>query len=375
MYYLCKRSTTEWLTNMTIIHLLLTGQPGGIEVLAQSIAQQSDNTNIMYFIFSGGSIADNMRASGIPVVLAETPRFVWKKKIVEFVQYCADNKVDVVVNHMYSPVACFYVYALKRQLPHIKILNYLHSDVRDIVKGIKGKILYRPLNRVMQRYCDKVIAISEFVKTAGIEAYGLPQEKIEVIYNAVDTNRFIPSGRIHAGDVMELIFVGRLIPEKGVHILLEALSLLPKEFPVHAIIVGYGTEFDHLQTLVDELGIREKIEFLGMRTDIPQLLELADFFVHPAICQEGFGITLVEAMACGKPCIASRGGAIPEIIDESNGFQFELGSASDLASKVVQAYQIWLTGNYLMMSEAARRKAEQFDIKKTVKELELLYQR
>lgn len=228
--------------NMKIIHLLLAGQPGGIEVLAQSIAQNSAHTNIMYFIFHGGAIADSMRDSGIPVVIAETPRFVWKKKIEEFVQYCENEKINVVVNHMYSPVACFYVYALKRRLPHVKILNYLHSDVRSIVKGIKGKLVYRPLIRVMQKCCDKVIAISEFVKAAGMEAYGLPVEKIKVIYNAVDMERFTPTRLKSTSNIMELIFVGRLIHEKGVHLLLEALSLLPKELPVHAKIVGYGPE-------------------------------------------------------------------------------------------------------------------------------------
>lgn len=358
---------------MRVVHLLLTGQPGGIEVLAQSIALQSENTNIMYFIFRGGSVADSMLEAGIPVIIANTPRFSWRKKIAEFVEYCADEKIDVVVNHMYSPVACFYVYALKRKLPHIKVLNYLHSDVRDIVKGAKGKLLYRPLIRAMQKCCDKVIAISEFVKKAGMEAYALQEEKIEVIYNAVDLNRFTPTDRTHTDSVMRLIYVGRLIPEKGVHLLLEALSMLPKDISVQAQIVGYGVEFERLKTLAGELGVTEKTEFLGKRSDVPQLLLQADFFVHPAICQEGFGITLVEAMACGIPCIASRGGAIPEIIDEGTGLIFELGSAADLSAKIEEAYQLWSVGRYSDMSEAARKKAEQFEIGMMVIKLEELY--
>ena len=358
---------------MKVIHLLLTGEPGGIEVLAQTIGLHSENENIMYFIFRGGAIAESMCDSGIPVIIANTPRFKWKKKIAEFVQYCTDEKVDVVVNHMYSPVACFYVYALKRKLPHIKILNYWHCDERTIVKGIKGKLLYRPLVRAMQRCCDRVIAISEFVKHAGMEAYGLPEDKIEVIYNSIDLKRFAVSEPHPAHDTMELIFVGRLAPEKGVYLLLEALAKLSDKLVAHVSIVGFGVEYENLINQMKQLELDNRVDFLGKRTDIPQLLAQADFFVHPAICQEGFGITLVEAMACGKPCIASRGGAIPEIIDESTGFVFELASSSDLASKIEEAYQIWNTEHYVEMSQAARRKAEQFDIETMVKNLEALY--
>lgn len=358
---------------MRVVHLLLTGQPGGIEVLAQSIAQHSEYTNIMYFIFRGGSIADSMCDAGIPVVVAETPRFVWREKIKEFVQYCADEKIDVVVNHMYSPVACFYVFALKKALPHIKILNYLHSDVRAIVKGVKGQLVYRPLVRAMQKCCDKVIAISEFVKMAGMEAYGLPEEKIEVVYNAIDIAKFTVSENAAYARELNLIFVGRLIREKGVHVLLEALAQLPQDLKIHATIVGYGPEYDNLVQQAAVLNIAEKVEFLGKRIDIPNLLANADFFVHPAIWQEGFGITLIESMACGKPCIASRGGAIPEIIDNSNGLLFELGSASDLARKITEAYQMYKTPEYEAMCKAARKKAEQFNIEDMVKHLEALY--
>lgn len=358
---------------MKVIHLLLTGEPGGIEVLAQTIGLHSENENIMYFVFRGGAIADSMRNFGIPVVIAHTPRFKWKKKIGEFVRFCSEEKVDVIVNHMYSPVACCYVYALKRKLPHIKVLSYWHCDERTNVKGIKGKLLYRLLVRAMQRCCDKVIAISEFVKQAGIEAYGTPDDKIEVIYNSIDLNRFSVSEQRSASGTMELIFVGRLVPEKGVHLLLEALAKLSGQIDVHASIIGFGVEYEKLINQMKLLQLDSKVNFLGKRTDIPQLLAQTDFFVHPAICQEGFGITLVEAMACGKPCIASRGGAIPEIIDEDTGFVFELGSASDLAVKIGEAYQVWSDGRYAEMSEAARRKAEQFDIETMVRKLESLY--
>ena len=95
--------------------------------------------------------------------------------------------------------------------------------------------------------------------------------------------------------------------------------------------------------------------------------------MHPATLQEGFGITLVEAMASGKPCIASNGGAIPEVLDETTGFLFTLGSVSDLVEKITQAYTLYGTAEYEAMSSAARKKTENFTIDGMVNRLESLY--
>lgn len=358
---------------MNVVHLLLTGQPGGIEVLAYNIALHSQNRNIMYFIFGGGSVADAMEKSGIPVVIANTPRYSWKEKICRFVQYCREEKIDAVVNHLDSPVACAHVCALKRAMPDMKILSYLHCDSREVVKGIKGQLVYKIFGKQMQKRCDKVIAISEFVKKTGIAAYDLPPEKIAVIYNGVDISKFrVPEASCRNSHV-ELIFVGRLIREKGVHLLLEALSQLPEDMRVHATIVGFGPEYENLQKQAEEQHLKARVDFLGKRMDVSELLAKADYFVHPATLQEGFGITLVEAMASGKPCIASNGGAIPEVLDETTGFLFSLGSVADLKEKIAEACSVHGTAQYKTMSKAARKRAEFFDIDTMVSRLESLY--
>lgn len=358
---------------MNIVHLLLTGQPGGIEVLAYNIALHSKNRNIMYFIFSGGSVADAMQESGIPVVIANTPRYSWKKKIDQFIQYCREEAVDVVVNHLDSPVACAFVCALKKEMPALKIFSYLHCDARDVVRGVKGQLVYKTFGKQMQKRCDKVIAISEFVKQTGIAAYNLPADKIVVIHNGVDVTKFCLARKPYDHDYMELIFVGRLIREKGVHLLLEALAQLPEDVQVHTTIVGFGPEYENLKNQAADLRIEQKVAFLGKRMDVSELLGKADYFIHPATLQEGFGITLVEAMASGKPCIASNGGAIPEIMDKATGFMFELGSVSDLVEKIMDAYRLHGTAQYEAMTQAARRKGEHFDIDTMVRRLESLY--
>lgn len=359
---------------MKVIHLLLTGEPGGIETLAHDIARYSRQETVVWFLFRGGAIADRMEASGVKVVVAHTPRYRWGRKIAEFVRYCREEQVDVVVNHMDSPVACAHILALKRALPHVKIFGYLHNDVRAMTVSLKHRLGYIPFIKAMHRCCEKVFAISEFVKSAGMEAYGLPEDKIAVVYNGVDVGRFSALESREAEHRMELIFVGRLIPEKGVHVLLKALSLLEPEIDCHTTIVGFGREYENLIKQAQELQLVGKADFLGKRTDVPELLQKADYFVHPAIWQEGFGITLIEAMAAGKPCIAFRGGAIPEIIDHGvDGFHVELGSAEAMAEAIREAYRRHNTDAYRQMSAAARQKANTFHIENMVQRLESFY--
>jgi len=329
----------------------------------------------MWFLFRGGSVAEQMKASGVPVVIAGTPRYRWHKKIKEFVQFCRQEKVDVVINHMDSPVACAHVMALKQAIPEIRIFGYLHNDVRDMTVGLKNRLGYIPFIKAMHRCCDKVFAISEFVKMAGMEAYGLKEEKIAVVYNGVDVDRFSAEQEMQPHSGTELIFVGRLIREKGVHLLLEAMSRLPAEVNCHATIVGFGSEYENLRSQAESLNLDGRVDFLGKRMDVPQLLQKADWFVHPAIWQEGFGITLIEAMAAGKPCIAFCGGAIPEIItDGADGFLVELGSAEALAESIIKACAMKEKPDYMAMTEAARKRACDFRIQNMVEQLEAWYE-
>ena len=86
-------------------------------------------------------------------------------------------------------------------------------------------------------------------------------------------------------------------------------------------IIGDGPYKTKLESLVKEQHLENKVVFLGTRYDVSQLLEKADIFVHVPIIEEGFGITIVEAMASGKLCICSNSGAISEIIEnDGNGF-------------------------------------------------------
>ena len=150
------------------------------------------------------------------------------------------------------------------------------------------------------------------------------ERPVTVIHNGVDTAVFRPYPRekearaklgAAEGDLL-LVSVGRLVGWKGVRVVLEALARAPAE--VRYVVIGTGPEEENLKRLAQTLGIAGRVCFFGRAPHeaLPALLSQCDVFVQPSIGEEAFGISVVEAMACGLPVLASDNGGLPEIVAE-----------------------------------------------------------
>lgn len=169
-----------------------------------------------------------------------------------------------------------------------------------------------------------------------------------------------------------LLYIGRLIPEKGVQTIIKAMYLLPKTF--HLTIVGDGPYRKTLESLSKD--IKERVSFLGTRVDIPQLLSTADIFVHMPEWEEGFGITVVEAMAAGKICIIANSGALPEIItDNMDGFIVEKGNVRAVANKIIEITDQFNSIKIQMVRKQAIKRAKEFSIERYCAKLDQLIMR
>ncbi len=181
--------------------------------------------------------------------------------------------------------------------------------------------LYSWLDKKVLKKFDAIVAVAESVKQELLTA-GVAAEKISVIDNGIDVNRFqqaydlrdlcrelqIDNDRIIIGTV------GRLVEEKGQRFLIEATKLLVHTFPnLLVIIVGEGPLFEQLNQMINELGLQEQVRLTGLRQDIPRMLALFDIFVLPSI-SEGLPMALMEAMASQKPVIATNVGDIFKLI-------------------------------------------------------------
>jgi glycosyltransferase involved in cell wall biosynthesis len=191
--------------------------------------------------------------------------------------------------------------------------------------GAAEHIYYR-LSVAGLKRADHLIAVSEYTKQCLVEHLGIAPDKISVVYNGIDHERFrplivpaairekygLPEGRRY------LIYVGSEDPRKNLVALVGALAQLRRELPnVELIKVGrahFNQERQRLLDLANQLGVRTAIHFLEdvPEDDLPLLYNLADLCVMPSL-YEGFGFPVLEAMACGTPVVYAKAGSLPEI--------------------------------------------------------------
>jgi len=168
---------------------------------------------------------------------------------------------------------------------------------------------------------------------------GLAMKPGFVLHNGVDLERFSPSRRGAVG-IVEIAFSGRLVPEKGAHVLVEAMGLLHRQcFDAHCTIIGaagFGTNTtsDYAKQLHSRLPSNTTMAGYLAGSEYAARLRQADVFCCPSIWEEPFGVVIIEAMASGLPVVASSTGGIPEILQHGGGLLVEPSDPAVLASRL-----------------------------------------
>ncbi len=175
-------------------------------------------------------------------------------------------------------------------------------------------------DRVAMQRTDIITTASAYAKARVVELYGIAPEKILVVPHGQETPAWVPLVEAEPrqpNDHPIILCVGKMYPRKRVDILLHAAALLRTNHPTLELrIVGDGLSWNRLQQITDELDLRSQVTFLGhLRDDRAFAREWrqADIFCHPS-SQETFGYVYLEAMRIGKPVVAVRAGAAPEVL-------------------------------------------------------------
>jgi glycosyltransferase involved in cell wall biosynthesis len=191
---------------------------------------------------------------------------------------------------------------------------------------------YSKIKKYNRTYATHFVAITEKAKAA-LVIEGVSPDRISVLPAGIDCERFKPAERNAeigkklgiSEDSKRILFVGRLVPEKGIFSLLNAFSMLLSNVQnVELLIVGSGSPSTRVQIsrLIANLKIGHKVKYLGRinYSNMPQIHNLADVFCLPSATTktwaEQFGYSIVEAMACGKPVISTSTGSIPEVVKD-----------------------------------------------------------
>lgn len=206
--------------------------------------------------------------------------------------------------------------------------------------------LMRADHPVWRQVLGRLVAVNDYALAASVEIADVamelaPGHPVEALTNGVDTDDFQPvDPGLGPTERRRLIVPRRLFHKNGVEYFVRAMPELVRLVDVEAVLVGDGPERDRLEALAAELGVVDRLTFMGARphVDMPGLLCSAEAAIFPSL-MEATSVAALECMACGVPVAASRVGGLPEIVDEEVGTLFEPADPSSLARAVAALLQ------------------------------------
>lgn len=361
---------------MRVLNLLTSGGIGGVERLCSDIGVYSDFENGFCFLTQGGVIYEQMRDAGLQTYdLSPLGRKFCMKKLLKLKRIAKDY--DIITVHHTDPFLKLYFLLLKPlKKKMVTVVHSCHDGAATKQYGKCKKRIYDIVFQCSLSASDAVVFVSKAGMKSYQKAFSISEKKIHVIYNGIGTGK-IEDGKNHnivKSTPYHIAYIGRLSSIKGVDLLLKAVKRVSAKWPVQVHIVGDGPDRDKLEALSRQLTISEITCFHGQQLDIASYLKRVSIFVYPSRCQEIFGISIVEAMAYGVPCIASNVGGIPEIIEDGvSGYLFQSENVSDLASKLELVMEKIESDKIAALISEEKKTASKFSIHNTVLSLEKLY--
>ncbi|MDZ7292977.1 MAG: glycosyltransferase [candidate division KSB1 bacterium] len=256
------------------------------------------------------------------------------------------EKIEIVYTNSLNILAS----GIAARLAGVRSIYHIHENVH------KPRVVARVLKRVAAALADTLICVSEAVKASFLDA-GVAANKLVTVTNCIDLDRF---SDVHTGEKVRREFaptgdeklvasIGRVVPKKGHHYVIEAAGKVVHQYPsARFLIVGASrTEKDeYLQSLIDQVkqkGLNGHVIFTGQRDDMPEIMAAADVVVLASgsdATPEASPLVIVEALAMGTPVVASNLGGVPEILhDGETGYLVPPRDAEALASAILRLLQ------------------------------------
>jgi glycogen(starch) synthase len=251
-------------------------------------------------------------------------------RLEEYAHQLCDETGAFDLVHVHDWLVAFVGAAFKRSYK-TPLLSTIHATERGRGRGTLGSEQARAINHVewwLAYESWRIIACSEYMRNEIADYFQCPRDKIDVVPNGVDTARFdkldgqdfAPFRNMYALPSEQIVFsVGRVVFEKGLHILVKAMpKILAQEPSAKLVIAGKGPELESLRSLAWSLGIGEKVLLTGFITDEDRdkLFKIASCAVFPSL-YEPFGIVALEAMAAKCPVVVSEVGGLQDVVQHA----------------------------------------------------------
>lgn len=363
---------------MKILHLLAAGDIGGIEVLVKNIIQHSKEDNRICFLFKEGIIYEQLIKKYDKNIVTSLKNLDFLKKIKKLEEYCLKEGIQVVILHNQGmkPNIIYNILYKKLKRKNIKFVMYVHSAYDEYYNPYRNviiKAIYEKMIKKTMKYSNLIIYISKKVKETFHDHFkDVINNNETVIYNGIDDKFLenIKQRKKKDKKKINIIYVGRLSKEKGVDILIDAMNIIINKNKMESIqlkIVGDGLERKNLEDKVRENKLNNVVTFLGRRDNVIEYLDDSDVFVYPSTWEEGFGISVVEAMSRGCIPITFYKGGLPELIEDGiNGFLIKNVNAVELTNGIIKTINLLKQGQADKIIERAMNDAKKYTIENTI---------
>jgi glycosyltransferase involved in cell wall biosynthesis len=353
-------------------------EPGGAERCLVNLATRIDRARFDPVVYSiqprpargKDQLVLQLEAAGVPVRFAEI-RSKWEAPLAigRMKKLLGEQQPQIVQNFLFHANMLGTLAAQGIGVPHV-LLGIRVADPRQTRAWIE---------RRMAKGAAKIVCVSQSVAD-DCRKRGYPAEKLVVIPNGVDAERFmaakpidltalgLPAGR------KAIVFVGRMHVQKDLHELIAVSPELLTKLPEHdLVIVGEGPQRSALERLAGELSIESRVHFVGWRADVPEILAASEMLVLPSRW-EGMPNVVLEAMAAGRPVVATTAEGVVELLgDQSVSQSVPVGNMPDFANRVLQFVQ-----NPQFASELGavnrERVLQEFSLQKMVWKYEQLFE-
>jgi len=280
----------------------------------------------------------------------------WVKALNALVRICRKNNIDVIISHEINSLFTLRVLSMITGIPvkyYFKWISSKPNPGKLTSWGIKG--LY------------KAAFVSSFIQKYWINV-GIPEKKTLIIREGVESVSFRNNS---AGELTKLIFAGRIIPDKGLHLVIEALGILKRQGigNLQLLVCGYfNSKDDHqyrayhreIEKIIADYTIQQNIVFAGFVKPLSEYIAKSDLAVLPSICQEASPLVILEALSVGTPIISSCVGGVPELLLGFEQLIFEPDNVEAITGKIKEVKD-YLERNPEKRSELSLQMKSRFD--------------
>lgn len=353
---------------MKVLHIINSLGTGGAEkLLVESLhLYEQFNVEVELFLLDGSETPffKELKKTFTGRIIKSQAKSIYSPSLIrEIYKTIIDGDYSIVHVHLF-PTLYWVAFAKWIYRLPTKLIFTEHSTEN---KRINNQ-LYRLFDKWIYRQYSHITAITPEVKKKLIEKLKISPNKITVIYNGIDISRFekcIQNDIERNDGEISLVQVSRFSEHKDQKTVIRALSLLPDKYKL--ILVGDGLRREEAQQLAISLKLNDRVTFMGVRMDIPEILSSSDIIIQSSNW-EGFGIAALEGMACAKPVIASDVPGLANIVD-GYGILFSKGNEADLASKIKS-----LDNNTrIELGRKCFERAKEFGIDKMVEKMVKIY--